>query len=433
MKKISALAIAGVFAASFAGTAFAEMADVKVGGEIRVRDEWQNNYSDFNKDTGDQHNMIVQRTRVNVDAKVDEKVRAYVSLENNRNWGSSGPAFSNTAGDSVGLYQGYVQLDKLFDQPLSFKAGRQKMALGSQRLIGANDWQAGQSFDGWNLGYSADAFNVNLFALTIADTNSSGTTRDSYLNGLYVTVKSIPMNTLDVYAIQKEGQNTVLTGTSATASTTVDGASFITYGARIDGNAMNIDWNAEAAFQSGDSAKIGTTTVSKSANAFWLRAGYTVPQAAGLRIGAEYDQLSGNKSTDTDDKSFDQLYPTKHAISQQYSVYGITDIVEKYIAAAGHPGLQAFSINASAKPVEGLKLLAEYWNYSTAEDYATASGTSKKVGSEVNVQAWYDLSKSTSLHAYYAQFTPESDFSNGVATGKTDAATDAVLQLQVAF
>lgn len=419
MKKISALAVAGVLVASLAGSAFAEGADVKVGGEVRLRDEWKTNFSDFNNDNGDQQNFIVQRTRVNVDAKIDEKTKAYVSLENNRNWGSGSNSTVPGAGnDTVSVYEAYVQLDKLFDQPLYFKAGRQKIALGSERLFGANDWNAGQTFDAAILGYNHELFNVALFHNTAVDRESVSSSPNGAFNGLYVTVKSIPMNTLDVYAIQKY-------------DIAAAGESFITYGARLDGNAMNIDWNVEGALQSGDAAN-GTT---KSANAAWIRAGYTIPQAAGLRIGAEYDHLSGSSATDTDNKSFDPLFPTKHSTSMTHSVYGITDIVENN-AITAFSGLTAFSINASAMPVEGLKLLAEYWNFSTPESFATSTGTSDKVGSEFNVQAWYDLSKSTSIHAYYALFSPDKDFANTVRgdnSDKADGATDAVLQLCVKF
>jgi len=406
MKKISALAVAGVFVASLAGTVFAEGADVKLSGEIRVRDEWKDNYTDFDSDAGDVRNYIVQRTRVNVDAKIDEKTSAYVSLENNRNWGSSGPAFANTAGDSVGIYQAYVVLDKLFDQPLMFKAGRTKVALGNQRLVGANDWGAGQSFDSLILGYNIDAVSVTGFSVTGVDRNSSSSDVNGHLNGIYVTVKAVPVTGIDVYAIQK----------SELAGATITGQNFFTYGARLNGAVMNIDWDVEGALQSGDSS----TTQDKDASAIWAIVGYSLPEVAKLRIGAEYDLLSGQDSS-TDDTAFDHLFPTKHSTSQQHSVYGITDIVEANLGF----GLQAWSINASAEPLDGLKLLAEYWNFSSEEDMANGK---TGIGSEMNLQVWYGISKSTTLHAYYAAFKPSSDFA-----AKTDAATDLVLQLQVAF
>jgi len=423
MKKISALAVAAVFVVSLAGTALAEGTDVKVSGEIRIRDQWTNN-KDWNADAGDVKNAITQRTRVNVDAKIDEKTKAYVSLENSRNFGSSGPTFSNTTNgtvagtaatgsetDLVGVYEAYVVLDKLFDQPLMFKAGRTKVALGNQRLVGANDWLAGQTFDSLILGYNIDAVSVTGFSVTGFDKNSIDSDVNGTLNGLYVTVKAVPVTGIDIYAIQRNE----LASTTATT-----GQNFFTYGARVNGAAMNIDWDIEAALQSGDHS----ATVKKNPSAIWLHAGYSLPDVAKLRIGAEYDMITGDK-TSADNEGFDLLFKTGHSNSTQHSNYGITD----YIEGAGY-GMKALSLNVSAQPVDGLKLLAEYWNFSS-----NTGDSDKDLGNEINVQTWYAISKSTNLHAYYAMFTPTSDLAVAVngAGAKKDAATDLVLQLQVSF
>src|SRR3990172_9392640 len=155
MKKISALAVAGVFVASLAGTAFAEGTDLKISGEIRVRHVDTNNY-DSNSDTGDAGNVTAQRTRINADAKVNETTKAYISIQDTRAWGDNAAATANGntvstangAAGNVDLSQAYVQLDKLFEQPLSLKLGRQMLAYGEHRLIGHFEWSNfGRRFD----------------------------------------------------------------------------------------------------------------------------------------------------------------------------------------------------------------------------------------------------------------------------------------------
>src|SRR3989304_9357101 len=65
---------------------FAETVDVKLGGEIRVRGE-----SVSNNTTGAKsQEQIIQRTRLNVDAKIDEKTKAYIQIQDSRAWGSDG-------------------------------------------------------------------------------------------------------------------------------------------------------------------------------------------------------------------------------------------------------------------------------------------------------------------------------------------------------
>jgi len=411
MKKILVLAVAGVFAASLAGTAFAEMTDLKISGEIRVRHVEQNNY-DMNSDAGDASNTTTQRTRVNVDAKVNETTKAYISLQDTRNWGSEASTAETSANQTIAghaaaaadsgatvdhrvdVSQAYVQLDKLAGQPLSLKLGRQALAYGDQRLIGAFEWSDNaRRFDALKFAYNHDAVNVDFF---LANTKENGIANpaDAQFNGLYLTAKTIPLHkALDVYLLQK--------------ANTAAGENIMTYGLRLDGGTAGIDWTAEAAFQSGDA----TSAAKKKANMYALKAGYTLPQIASLRIGAEYDFASG-QDTSTDNTAFDNLYPTNHPL------YGVTDIT----GTNSLSDLKAMSLNVGAKPAEGLRVVAEYWSYSKDQGATTA------IGNEMNVQAWYALNSNVDLHGFIARFTPSSDFS-----ATTDPADNVTLQLAVKF
>ncbi|MBI4745857.1 MAG: alginate export family protein [Deltaproteobacteria bacterium] len=390
MKKISALAVAGVFAASLAGTAFAEMTDLKISGEIRVRHVEQNNY-DLNSNAGDASNTTTQRTRVNVDAKVNETTKAYISLQDTRSWGSEVDGVdagttntdetANENDHAVDISQAYIQLDKLAGQPLSLKLGRQILAYNARR------------FDALKLMCNTDTVNVDFFTANLKEAGSANP-GDAQLNGLYLTAKTISLHkALDVYLIQK--------------ANSVAGENIMTYGLRLDGGTAGIDWTAEAAFQSGDAA----ATKKKKANMYVLKAGYTLPQIASLRIGAEYDFASG-QDTSTDDTAFDNLYPTNHPL------YGVTDITGTNTLS----NLKAMSFNVGAKPAEGLKVVAEYWSYSKDQGDKTA------IGNEMNVQAWYALNTNVDLHGFIARFTPSSDFST-----TTDPADNVTLQLAVKF
>lgn len=408
MKKISALAVAGIFAASLAGTAFAEMTDLKISGEIRVRHVDMNNY-DMDSNAGDASNTTTQRTRVNVDAKVNETTKAYISLQDTRNWGSE----ANTAttgnetvtqnaakdvtatGQAVDVSQAYVQLDKLAGQPLSLKLGRQILAYGDQRLVGHFEWSDNaRRFDALKLMYNTDAVTVDFFMANLKEAGSANP-GDAQLNGLYATAKTIPLHkALDVYLLQK--------------ANTAAGENIMTYGLRLDGGTAGIDWTAEAAFQSGDA----TATAKKKANMYALKAGYTLADVlGGLRIGAEYDFASG-QDTSTDNTAFDNLYPTNHPL------YGVTDITGTNTLS----NLKAMSLNIGAKPAAGLRLLAEYWSYDKDQGAKTA------IGNEMNVQAWYALNSNVDLHGFIARFTPSSDFS-----ATTDPADNVTLQLAVKF
>lgn len=427
MKKIATLVVAAVFGFSLSTAAFAEMTDLKVSGEIRIRNVDVNNY-DNNSNVADSGNTTAQRTRINVDATVNETTKAYIQLQDTRLWGdnaATGAAAQNgntvsTANNGAGnvdVSQAYIQLDQLVGQPLSLRLGRQPLAYGDQRLVGTFEWSNySRRFDALKLIYNADAFSVDFWlsnvgepgALSATGTEAGGTYQgttangiDAQFNGLYATLKSvIPTSTLDLYLLQKKSVGAV------------SGQSFLTYGLRLDGKGAGADWTAEYALQGGDASKTATITKTKKASMYCLKGGYTVANAANLRIGAEYDSASGPDAS-ADDTAFDNLFPTNHPL------YGVTDFGPTNTLT----NLKAWSLNVAAKPANGLKLVAEYWNYSKDQGAATA------IGNEMNIQAWYAINKNVDLHAFIARFTPSSDYSGAT----TDPADNVTLQLALKF
>src|SRR3989337_2588190 len=333
----------------------ASASDVKLGGEIRVRGE-----SVSNNTTGAKsQEQIIQRTRLNVDAKIDEKTKAYIQIQDSRAWGSDGTSDgTGTAQDnaststttstttvnseSTDIKQAYVQFDGIAEQPLSLKLGRQVMAYGDHRLIGGFEWSNNaRSFDALKLMYNTDTFGMDLFYSKIkesvtndtTDFKTNGTTddKDYTFTGLYAIIKAIQNNTIDIYALQDKNDST--------------DRSVLTYGARLNGK--------------------------------FADAGYTLKAIMGLRIGAEYDTATGDKSSTSDKiESFQNLYPTNHPL------YGFTDDIS-------WSNMSAMSLNAGLKPTETLWIGAEYWKYSLAEKDAN---NKDDLGSEINIMARQSLS-----------------------------------------
>src|SRR3989337_3183489 len=365
----------------------ASASDVKLGGEIRVRGE-----SVSNNTTGAKsQEQIIQRTRLNVDAKIDEKTKAYIQIQDSRAWGSDGTSDgTGTAQDnaststttstttvnseSTDIKQAYVQFDGIAEQPLSLQLGRQVMAYGDHRLIGGFEWSNNaRSFDALKLMYNTDTFGMDLFYSKIkesvtndtTDFKTNGTTddKDYTFTGLYPIIKAIQNNTIDIYALQDKNDST--------------DRSVLTYGARLNGKFADADYTAEYALQGGDNMKSGGTTISQESNALAVKAGYTLKDIMGLRIGAEYDTATGaQSSTSNTIESFQNLYPTNHPL------YGFTDDI-------GWSNMSAISLNVGLKPTETLWVGAEYWKYSLAEKDASGKDD---LGSEINIMARNSLS-----------------------------------------
>lgn len=413
MKKIKVLAVAGVFTASLAATAFAEMADVKIGGEIRVRAE------NVKTEGSTGRGQYLQRTRVNVDAKVNETTKAYIQLQDSRTWGSDGTTTGlGTANENeaVDVSQAYFQLDKLADQPLSVRVGRQALSYGDQRLVGGLEWSNfARRFDALKLMYNTEAFSVDLWTAKLVEAGTGTASADTDFNGLYLTVKTVPNNTIDVYALQNKTDKY----SSSVIATSPNEQDIMTYGVRVAGKVADLDYGVEYALQSGDN----TANVDQESSAYAVKAGYTIPAVMGLRVGAEYDFASGDPDTvansDGKNENFQNLYPTNHYL------YGYTDDVT-------WSNIKATSVNVSAKPMADLSVAAEYWMYTEAEKI----GAGDDAGTEMNLIAKYKLNPNVALEAAYVSRTAGDDatkdyFGNAIAKDKSSAFT--YLQASVTF
>lgn len=359
--------------AGMVGTSYAE---VKLDGELRLRGVLVNN--EDGAASPSKGGFFEQRARLNADASVDENAKVFIQVQDSRKWGSE---TANTAGDptqdtadnvngGIDLSQGYVEMGKLFGQPLSVRIGRQAIAYGDHRLIGSLEWSNNaRRFDAIKFMYKHDVADIDFLFAKVAETGGNWNT-DTNLAGIYASLKVVPQNNVDVYLL-----DSVVTG---------GGTNFFTLGGRINGAVkdVNVDYTAEIAVQTGDSTGTATTVTAgtvgdKSANAYAIKAGYTIPDVlGGLRIGVEYDAATGDVTADGDDKAFSNLYPTNHYL------YGFYDDIN-------WSNIKALSLNVSAKPMKDLKVALEYWKYTRAEK----SAGEDDAGSEINLRANHEMSK----------------------------------------
>ena len=364
--------------AGMVGTSYA---DVKVsGGELRLRGIMVDNGDSNTIDAPGIKNggFWEQRTRLNVDATADD-AKIFLQVQDSRIWGGQSVVGDNTVvtgqdAEALDMAQGYVEFGKLFSQPLSVRIGRQAMAYGEHRLIGSFEWSNNaRRFDAIKFTYKHDAADIDVWTAKVKDGNQAYGNDDNF-NGIYASLKMVPKNAVDVYVLQK------LNGTS--------NMNIYTIGGRVKGAVenLNIDYNAEVAIQSGDF----DADSSQSASAYALRAGYTIPNMKGLRIGVEYDAATGNEAsaspstTAVDNEAFDNLYPTNHYL------YGYTDDI-------GWSNINAWSINASLKPMDKVNLSVEYWNYKLAEELSTGDD----MGTEINVKVNHEMSKNINCELAY--------------------------------
>ncbi|MFZ3071752.1 MAG: alginate export family protein [Thermodesulfobacteriota bacterium] len=416
MKRFWALVVA---LAALAVWTVPALADVKLSGQYRLRAESASE-TDFRDDSQGNHSNLAfygQRVRLTGVGTVGDDATVKITLQDTRNWGTlqsaaggdgpfvDGPGLTD-GGNTLDLHESFLQINKFFGTPLSLKVGRQELVYGDQRLIGSFGWSnQGRSFDALKLMFSNDTVNVDAFTAKIEDSNVAAGDRndDIDFHGIYATIKAVPNNAIDVYALlyKDDGSAGLFTTFGAIK------AELNTYGVRLAGKAAGLDYTAEYAMQTGTfEAPTGGTDTDVDASAYAVKLGYTIPSSLGLRIGAEYDFASGTSDTATDMETFIQLFPTNH------DKYGTMD-------QQGWQNMKAWNVNVSAKPTAKLGVRLDYWNFAVAEEadgWYNAAGVGTgirgsgctscddQMGTEVDITVDYKYSDAIGIQAGVSRF-----------------------------
>jgi hypothetical protein len=88
------------------------------------------------------------RTRIGLQARVEEGLGLFIQIQDVRAWGEETSPRDRSA-DALDVHQAYLEIEHLPLTGGTLRAGRQEVAIGESRLVGAPDWgQAGQAFNG---------------------------------------------------------------------------------------------------------------------------------------------------------------------------------------------------------------------------------------------------------------------------------------------
>ncbi len=128
---------------------------------------------------------VLERTRIGVGAEYGGThgdpafLRAQVTLEDARAWGSPGPsavlgaAGSGTA--TTGLYEGYIEARTTSARPAYVRVGRQAITWGDGRLLSNADWSpVARTLDAVRGHASAGMFDFELLAAVLATSSPLG-------------------------------------------------------------------------------------------------------------------------------------------------------------------------------------------------------------------------------------------------------------------
>ncbi len=242
-----------LLAAMCALPAHAELQNVRVGGEVRIRTNYATNtltgpapvelrwpgvflplrsignpfpFGAANDifspvDWDDRHADLAnveQRTKLNVAADFTNQVNGFIEFDSYDIWGEdfrsdyvTGQDFragvADTDGDGaaeseVEVFQAYIEANEMYDLPLRLRIGRQELRFGKEWLVGANDFNyffRGRSFDGIRLTYAPETFSIDAWWSKLAERSPIEQDGDVDFYGIYGSYKGIENHTFDAY------------------------------------------------------------------------------------------------------------------------------------------------------------------------------------------------------------------------------------------
>ena len=312
-----------------------------------------------------------------------------------RNGAVSGAPFR----DQFDLRLAYGDFGNFEKSRVAFRAGRQELAFGDQRLVGSANWlNTARSFDGARVEYRQKKFRVDGFASSVVavkmdafDKSGGGT----YLYGSDAQLNVLPLaGMVEPYEFVRTARNLKTEAGAAGELTST------TSGVRVAGRfSPRTDYNTEIAVQRGS---LGSDTISAWAGHGVV--GRTVAAGkASYRMFAEYNYASGDETPDDGIRgTFDQLYPTAH------DKYGLADQI-------GWKNIHHVRAGLEFKPQTKLLVSGgyhSYWLASSRDALYSAAGAvlariatgapDRHVGQELDLQAAYTPSARVQISGGYA-------------------------------
>lgn len=399
MRKSVAIVIV-VVALVTAIPSFAELQNVLVGGSVRVRGNWW---------ISDDDNLafVEQRTRLNVRADFTDAVSAFIEVDSWDAWGDDfrsnyltgvdGRAVTN---DDVEIYQGYIEANEMWGQPLRARIGRQEIKLGSGWLVGTNDKNAlftGLSFDAVRLTYATDQVSVDALWAKLAETSPAQEDGDADLYGVYASYLGIENVSLDAYWLFMRD-----------AANWKGSLDLHTFGLRGAGTVGAFDFEAEAAYQIGnldDQRRFFNRDDDYDWEAWGVNAevGYTFDMNYTPRVFLGGAWLEGS---DEEDLAFDRLYS-----NWEYSLFldNMGNMTGLWLARAG----------VSAMPTESVKvsLAGAYLSCDNDDEdhcWLRDNNDDDEIGWEVDASVLYNYTEDLAFEVGYAHFFDGDDEDRGI-------------------
>ena len=366
---------------------------IQLGGQIRERFEAPSGMTMINST---QQDYDASRIRIDLGIKPTSWLRFFAEAQDARTGGYSVSPAPTTLYNPLDLRQAYAELNFAESTAVRFRAGRQELLFGGERLIGPADWGMSRTFDALDLTLSKGRAKVDLF--TASPVSIDATRFDEHKPGehiyaAYGSIKNVlPRMNVEPYLLYDQTLNV-----KSEAGMKGD-ALVISPGARVFGTTRGrLDYTVETVLQRGSYSADAVRALGESYVAGWT----IVNSKWKPRVSVEYNYASGNGSSkDGIHGTFDQFYPSNHGYYGMIDQFGWRNLKN---ARAGFDFLATKKLKIRTDFNEFYLATVQdgLYNSSGSSIVLNRAATSAHIGSETNTVGLYQLSKVWKFGAGY--------------------------------
>jgi hypothetical protein len=379
---------------------------LNIGGQIRLREQLDKRSFDTSAVTS---NFAEMRTRVSVEAVIDDNTHAFVQLQDSRIAGDTtffGAPASGALNDgkNVDIHQAYVLVDNIFGEGWGGKGGRFEFAHGNERVFGPVGWSnVGRSWEGMMLWYDNPDFKATGFWLKSRELMDPSYNRDFDIFGLYGNVKAMENARFDLFGFYEYDADT------NGYAPGINRLGRFNFGLYYYREYKQFDFELNGVYQLGKMPRgmlPDSVEIDISAFLAAFEVGYTFAGAGNARVAAGIDYASGDDGKDTTKfKAYNNLYYTGHKFR------GYMD----YFVSSDTAGLMDLMLRGKIDPTKGWTVKGDLHYFLTAQKYHVpppldTTKTANEVGIEVDLTVTTTRVAGVQLDAGASIFLPKETF-----------------------
>ncbi|MBU1998596.1 MAG: alginate export family protein [Candidatus Omnitrophota bacterium] len=437
MNKRLILTLTLAFVVGLFFNAYAEVQNVKVGGDILMqgvsRDDFRLKAGSTANERDYRESFISSQVRVKVDADLTDNVSTTMRLINERLWGeqnSVNTATNNT--NNIDIDLAYITLKEFLYSPLTLTLGRQEIFFGKGLIIAdgtnyydfsttkasnvPNDLSLRKAFDAIRATLNYDPLMVDLIYAK-AEENTRNVSDDVDVAGLNAHYVIDNKTSVDGYFYAKNDKN----GLGKKEK-------FYTIGALLAVNPIEkLMTSLEFAYQFGAFRSTATDAATRRrAFAIQAMADYMFKTKLDPMVGVAYTYLSGDQSaTDNTHAEWDPMFEGQAPNDLTNAIFAGTNVA-------------VFNVYGKLKPKDDLALKANLGLYYLTSKRASFTNIytgqtlmfndDKEAGQELDLSATYDYTEDVQMALNWGWFKPGKAFQDA-----NNDATQLIGSMKVAF